>query len=120
MGPASGYEFVVATAGERIRGYACFGRTAGSENAFDLYWIVVDPDFQVAGLGRHILALAEEQVARRGGKFMIAETSSTPPYEMARAFYQRNGFVKVAEIEDFYRADDNKLVLRKDVEDARY
>jgi len=114
-GRASGYEFVVATAGERIRGYTCYGRTAGSENAYDLYWIVVDPDFQVAGLGRQILTLTEEEVEKRGGKFLIAETSSTPPYEKARAFYKRTGFTKAAEIKDFYRAGDNKLILRKDV-----
>jgi acetoin utilization deacetylase AcuC-like enzyme len=114
-GRASGYEFIFAAIGDRLLGYACFGRTPGAEKAYDLYWIAVDPAAGRAGLGAEILARTESAVAAAGGAFLIAETSSTAPYEKARSFYGKTGFRKLVEIADFYRPGDNKIIFRKDI-----
>ena len=114
-GRASGYEFIFAASGDRLFGYACYGRTPGAEKAYDLYWIAVDPAAGRAGLGAELLARTEKAVAEAGGAFLIAETSSTAPYEKARAFYKKSGFANLVEITDFYRPGDNKIIFRKDV-----
>ncbi|TNE38992.1 MAG: GNAT family N-acetyltransferase [Alphaproteobacteria bacterium] len=112
-GPSSGYEFILASQNGKLAGYACYGKTPGSEQAYDLYWLAVDPDRQRSGLGHQILARVDKAVADAGGTFMIAETSSTSAYDKARAFYVRTGFEKLVEIRDFYRPGDNKVIYRK-------
>lgn len=114
-GAASGYEFVIAEVEGGMAGYACYGRTPGTERAYDLYWIAVDPARGRRGLGGEILDRVESAIDALGGAFMIAETSSTPPYAKARAFYERAGFRRLVEIDDFYRPGDNKIIFRKDI-----
>ncbi|WP_395076241.1 GNAT family N-acetyltransferase, partial [Hyphococcus sp.] len=118
-GRASGYEFIFAAYGDKLAGYSCYGRTPGAEKAYDLYWIAVDPASGRSGLGAEMLARTEKAVAEIGGAFLIAETSSTPPYEKARAFYRKTGFKKLVEIADFYKPGDNKIIFRKDIGHGR-
>lgn len=117
-GRASGYEFIIAANGERVAGYACYGRTPGSTHGYDLYWLAVHPGRQRNGLGQELLRRTEAAVASVDGHFLIAETSSTPPYDKARRFYERSGFEKLIEIADFYRPGDNKIIYRKNLADA--
>jgi len=112
-GRVSGYEFILATQNGKLAGYTCYGKTPGSERAYDLYWLAVDPDRQRSGLGHQILERTEAAIRKAGGAFMIAETSSTGAYDKARAFYERVGFEKLVEIKDFYRPGDNKVIYRK-------
>ncbi len=118
-GRASGYEFIFAGSGDKLAGYSCYGRTPGAEKAYDLYWIVVDPDAGRKGLGAELLARTQEAVADAGGAFLIAETSSTAPYEKARSFYKKTGFKKLVQIADFYRPGDDKIIFRKDISHER-
>lgn len=114
-GRASTYHFVIAQTAKRLTGYACFGKTPGTEKTFDLYWLVVDPNRQHQGLGRELLQRVETFIGASGGAILIAETSSMPPYEKARTFYRAAGFQVAAELRDFYRTGDNKLILRKEI-----
>ncbi len=114
-GRASGYDFIFASYGDRLAGYSCYGRTPGTEKAYDLYWIAVDPESGRKGLGAEILARTERTVAEEGGALLIAETSSTAPYGKARAFYEKTGFKKLVQIADFYRPGDDKVLFRKDI-----
>ncbi|MEQ8507490.1 MAG: GNAT family N-acetyltransferase [Rhodospirillaceae bacterium] len=115
QGRASGYAFELALVGDRLAGYSCFGKTPGTEQTFDLYWLVVDLAQQRTGLGAQLLERTEARVRALGGAFLIAETSSTAPYEKARAFYEKNGFDQLVEISDFYRPGDNKVIYRKTI-----
>ncbi len=117
-GRASGYRFVVADHGDEFAGYACFGKTPGTEHSFDLYWIVVAADRKGGGLARDILSRVEAAVRRDGGRFLTAETSSTDPYQSARAFYAASGFDAIVTIKDFYRPGDHKMIFRKELGDA--
>jgi ribosomal protein S18 acetylase RimI-like enzyme len=68
---------------------------------------------QGRGQGRLILEAVERRIKSRGGKKLYADTSSTERYAPTRAFYERNGFIRVAMLEDFYRAGDGKVIYEK-------
>jgi D-alanine-D-alanine ligase-like ATP-grasp enzyme/GNAT superfamily N-acetyltransferase len=115
-GAASGYEFLLADHAGTLAGYACYGPNAVSENGYELYWIAVDPRYQGCGLGRRLLYRIEQAALRAGGRTMWVETSSTEHFEPTRKFYRRNGYRKAAELKDFYRPGDNKVILAKGLE----
>jgi acetoin utilization deacetylase AcuC-like enzyme/GNAT superfamily N-acetyltransferase len=112
-GRASGYEFVLAEEDGRLAGYACYGATAATEGTVDLYWIVVGADAQGRGIGRDILKRTEAAARRIGGERLYVDTSSQEKYAPTRAFYRKTGFRKVAELPDFYRAGDSKIIFVK-------
>lgn len=112
-GETSGYLGLVATVGEAPVGFSCHGPTPCTEGTFDLYWLVVDPRAQSRGTASRLLAAAVADVARRGGRQLVAETSSTEPYGPARAFYESRGFHPVARVPDFYRVGDAKVIYVK-------
>jgi acetoin utilization deacetylase AcuC-like enzyme/GNAT superfamily N-acetyltransferase len=112
-GRASGYEFVLAEDNGRLAGYACYGRTPATQGTIDLYWIVVGADSQGRGIGQAILKRAEEAARRIGGERLYVDTSSQEKYAPTRAFYRKTGFRKVAELTDFYRTGDSKVVFVK-------
>lgn len=114
-GRSSGYEFIVGEAAGRPVAYACYGPIAGTEGRFDLYWIVVDRDLQGRGAGRVVQARVEDAVRAAGGKRLYAETSGQEKYSSTRRFYRAAGYRKVAELPDFYRQDDAKIVYVKEL-----
>lgn len=114
-GPGSGYDFLFAEEGGRLQGYACFGPIPGSVHSYDLYWIVVAPEDQGRGLGRRLLAAAEERMGAAGARRIYAETSSRPQYEPTRRFYEACGYRPEALLRDFYAPGDGKVILCKAV-----
>ena len=112
-GSESGYEFLIGEANGVIAGYSCYGAIEGTESAYDLYWIAVDPTVQGGGVGRQVLAKTEAAIKAGGGSRYYAETSSTDKYIPTRQFYARNGFREVARIADYYRMGDAKVVYEK-------
>ncbi len=114
-GRLSTYDFVFAEADGELLGYACYGATPGTEITFDLYWIVVDSARRGRGLGQALLARVERDVARRGGEGLYADTSGTDGYAPTRAFYRKAGFETMAELPEFYRVGDAKIIYRKQI-----
>jgi D-alanine-D-alanine ligase len=112
-GPESGYEFVFALRSGEMVGYACCGRIPCTRESFDLYWIAVDREVRGKGLGRRILAEAEERIRRMGGSRIYVETSSRDQYAPTRRFYEANGYAKEAVIADFYAPSDHKVIYLK-------
>lgn len=112
-GAASGYDFVFGELDGATIGYACFGRIAGTEASFDLYWIAIAAELRGRGHGTHVLRAAEQRIARAGGKRIYVETSSRAGYAETRAFYERKGYEKAAELPDFYREGDGKVIYCK-------
>jgi GNAT superfamily N-acetyltransferase len=115
-GPASGYEFLLADGPGGLAGYACFGRIPGTEASFDLYWIVVAPHLQGQGVGRWLMALTEAAIGELGGTRLYVDTSSRPQYAPTRRFYAACGYVVAAELPDFYRPGDGKVIFLKALE----
>jgi len=112
-GRASGYEFILLEEGGKLAGYACYGPIPGSETSYDLYWIAVNADRQGRGLGREILARAEEAMRRRGARHIYVDTSSSDRYGPTRGFYLGTGYTVAATFADFYRPGDGKVIFVK-------
>lgn len=96
-----------------VLGYVCFGPTPLTEWTYDLYWIAVDKSKHRNGAGKRLLKFAEEEVARRGGKLLLVETSSQETYGGTIQFYERTGYRLVGRINDYYKANDDKLIFSK-------
>jgi ribosomal protein S18 acetylase RimI-like enzyme len=94
-------------------GYICHGPTPMTEGTFDLYWIAVDPDLQEKGVGSRLLSFLEEVVKARGGRLILADTSTVPHYEKTQRFYLRNGFREVARVPDYYHPGNDRVTFCK-------
>lgn len=92
-------------------GYICHGPTPMAQGTFDLYWIAVDPDFQEQGAGSKLVGFLEEGVKARGGRMILADTSTVPQYEKTQRFYVKNGFQQVARIPDYYQPGNDRITF---------
>jgi ribosomal protein S18 acetylase RimI-like enzyme len=108
-----GYNFIVYRDGDRVLGFACYGRRDLTHGVFDLYWIAVDPAARCNGVGRTLLTTCEEAVRELGGRMLVAETSGTPLYDGTRKFYFGMGYENAAIIKDFYTAGDDLIIFIK-------
>jgi len=96
-----------------VIGYMCYGPTPMARGAFDLYWIAVDPDYQEQGAGSKLLSFLDEVVKARGGRMILADTSTVPHFEKTQKFYLRNGFQEVARIPDYYHPGNDRITFCK-------
>ncbi len=111
--PASGYLFLSARDAGRLVGFACWGETALTEGAYDLYWLCTLPSAQRRGVGRALFERVQRLAVERGGRLIVIWTSSTSAYAAAGQFYERMGCLLTSRIPDFYRAGDDLLVYVK-------
>lgn len=109
----SGYHFIFAELDGRLAGYACYGPVPLTASSYDLYWIVVSPQFQGQGLGRILLQETERWARQAGGTRLYADTSGRAQYASTRAFYERVGFRQETLLEDFYAPGDAKAIYSK-------
>ena len=112
------YRFIGAYEGDVLVGYACWGPTPGTEGTHDLYWIVVDPARQGAGVGGELLRHVEATLSAVGGRLLVAETSGRADYAPTRGFYQKHGFTRAATIPGYYAPGDDLVVYTKDLTDG--
>jgi ribosomal protein S18 acetylase RimI-like enzyme len=112
------YRFVGAYEGDTLVGYACWGPTPGTVGTWDLYWIVVQPDRQGAGVGSQLLAEVERRLATSLGRLLVVETSSRNDYRPTRSFYERRGFTRAATIPGYYAPGDDLVLYTKDLTDG--
>ena len=126
LGPGGDYLIYVAEEAHRLAdrsptsivGYICHGLNPVTDALHDVYWIAVDPRVQGQGIGRRLIAFAEERVGALAGRGIVIETSSREPYAAARRLYERCGYKKVADIADFYKPGDHQLIYIKFVAPA--
>ena len=112
------YRFVGAFDGDMLAGYACWGPTPGTEGTHDLYWIVVDPTSQGAGVGTLLLRTVESRLVADGCRLVVVETSSRADYAPTRAFYEHRGYTRAATIPGYYAPGDDLVVYTKDLTDG--
>ena len=117
LGEHSGYlTYVFEEQGEiesKVGGYVSFGKTPLTESTYDLYWIAVEKAKHRSGVGKKLMKFAEEEVVRRGGKLLLAETSSMETYGGTIAFYEKTGYELVGKIVEYYKPGDDKLIFAK-------
>ena len=112
-GERSGYFFLFAEADGKTVSYSCYGPIAGTDAGYDLYWIVTHNDYRGSGIGKQLLDETHRIVKNRGGRYIIAETSSLEKYTPTRQFYEKNNYDKEAIIKDFYLTGDDKVIYVK-------
>lgn len=96
-----------------IIGYHCTGKRPLTDAVYDLYWIVTDPSHKNKGVGKTLLAHAEQFVTQLKGRWLLIETSSKESYEGTRNFYLRNNYSIISEINDFYTLGERLIVFGK-------
>jgi ribosomal protein S18 acetylase RimI-like enzyme len=112
-GPSTDYRWFVADRDGQVVGFACFGPVPLTVGTFDLYWIAVSPEARGSGAAHALDEAVTRAVRDLGGRWLLAETSSTLPYAPAHAFYGRRGYRLLERIEDFYRPGDDRLTFGK-------
>jgi len=109
-----GYEIFVDEGDKNIiNGYICIGRRPLTKATFDLYWIAVNPQVQSKGIGSELIKYIEKHIKENGGKLILIETSGKPSYEKERNFYEKNLYIKITEIKDFYDEGDSLVIYGK-------
>ncbi len=119
LGEDSAHQVYMLEDGGVPVGFMCFGSVARTQGTWQLFAIGVDSTGHGKGFGRHLLAYAESEVRRRGGRLLLVETSSSEADAGAVAFYERTGFGLMARIVGFFRQGEDKLFLGKAIEPAR-
>ena len=112
-GPDGHYQSYVIDEDKKPVGWVCFGPTPCTIGTFDLYWIAVDPACQGNGYGRVMMAFAEQEIKKRGGRLVIVETSGRPGYIATRKFYLKIGYLESSRVWDFYAPADDKIIYIK-------
>jgi len=109
------YEILVSIAAEgQALGFICYGPIPLTELSFDLYWIATLPSHGRQGFGSQLLTAMETDLRRRRAVVYI-DTSSTPGYDKARSFYEKNGYTVAACLKDFYHPGDDRVIYRKEL-----
>ena len=96
-----------------VIGYHCTGKRPLTDAVYDLYWIVTDPSHKNKGVGKTLLAHAEQFVLQLKARWLLIETTSKKSYEGARNFYLRNNYSIISEINDFYTLGERLIVFGK-------
>jgi ribosomal protein S18 acetylase RimI-like enzyme len=111
--PGRDYRAVGAYRGNRLLGFAAYGRVPCTLATWDLYWIAVDPAFHGEGIGRQLMAHCEMAITAEGGRLIVVQTSSRDDYAPTRAFYRGLGYTEQPAIPDYYAPGDGLIVFTK-------
>ena len=107
----SGYNFLTAREGDKVVGYACWGPTALSKGAVDLYWICTASEAQGKGVANGLFEAVKEAARQAGRWIIVIWTSSRDEYQPARSFYLRMGCTQAAQLPDFYDRGEDLCVF---------
>jgi len=108
------HKWIVATTDDGdVKGAAYFAPELVSDRLWNTFFLAVKADSQGHGVGRFIMSYIERQARDSGIRTLIVETSNQEAYSGARTFYTSLGYVKEAEIRDYYGEGDNKIVFWK-------
>ena len=113
----SGYNFLsyrgADADADAVSGFACWGPTALSNGAADLYWICTAREAQGRGVAAALFHAVEDSVRSAGRWLIVIWTSSRADYGAARHFYQHMGCELTAQIADFYDRGDDLCVFTR-------
>lgn len=112
-GENSSYRFVFADVDGKTIAYSCYGHIAGTDAGYDLYWIATHNQLRGSGVGKLLLEKTEELVREKGGRYLIAETSTLEKYLPTRKFYENNGYRNEAHVPDYYKPGDGRIIYIK-------
>jgi ribosomal protein S18 acetylase RimI-like enzyme len=94
---------IVAAMGVRENKYGSGGYVMDED------YFAVHKQYRKKGLASMLLAEMEKVVKEKGGRYIHVLTCDIPYYALARAFYERNGYSKVAELPDYYVEGEGRV-----------
>lgn len=112
-GEKSGYHFLWYSIHGTDAGFCCYGPIPCTVQRFEIYWIAVDRNQQHKGIGSLLLSETEKRIRTMDGCMVLLDTSMKNSYLPTRAFYEKNGYLPVARLDNFYAAGDDKAIYRK-------
>ena len=111
--PNAGYEFVFAEYEGAVVGYASWGWDEQTVSSYEMYWIVVDPAMQSAGIGAQLLRAVESIVSKKAPCQLYIETAGRDQYLPTRKFYERQGYKQAAWLDDYFAPGDARVIFSK-------
>jgi ribosomal protein S18 acetylase RimI-like enzyme len=112
-GPGGDYQSFICYQQDKPLGWICFGPTPCTVGAYDIYWLIVEPQKQRKGIGSVLMRFATDIIKDSRGRMIVVETSGSDRYGPTRKFYERMGFSQAAVVKDFYSAGDDKVIYVK-------
>lgn len=98
----------------QLAGYIIFGRIPITVYGWDIYWLVVDKNFQGIGIGSALLKRVERHIVQNHGSGTLrVETSTRKEYAHARNLYAKAGFLEAGKIADYYDQGDDLIIFYK-------
>ncbi len=109
--------FYLAKNGSKINGVIGLHRYrwGPSENIW-LSWFAVEPELQGQGIGKWMLDKIEQIIREKGYKKLFIETYRHDTFNRALAFYQRQGFLQVGQIDSYLMDGSDMLVFVKSLD----
>ena len=96
-----------------LNGYVCIGPRPLTVGTYDLYWIAVNPNVQSRGIGSKLISHIENYLKDKAVRLILIETSGKLSYLKERKFYEKNLYVMLVEIKDFYNVGDSLVIYGK-------
>lgn len=94
---------IIAAIGVRENKYGSGGYEMDSD------YVAVHKNYRRRGLANKLLREAENFVKSKKGRYLHVLTCDIPSYIPANKFYESNGYIKVAEIPDYYVRGEGRI-----------
>lgn len=112
--PDDDFVFLVCRDGGRaVTGFVCYGPTPFADRIWEVYWICVERERQRNHIAQKLIGRVYAEVCAQSARALYLETSDSEVYSPARSFYSREGFERVAHLNDFYKCGEGKVIYRK-------
>lgn len=109
----SGDAVLVLTRGKEIIGLTGWALDRYETDNHWLGWFYVHAAYTRRGLGRHLLAYTEQELARKHVRRLFVSTSSHPFYGPALLLYESMGYLEVARIRGYYSSGEDQIILSR-------
>lgn len=115
-GPDTFLKATVNDAGQEvIIGFLCFGPIPYWAGNYELYALVVEPEFQRLGIGSALLAEMNGLIANKDGDSIFLETKTDRSYETARLFCEANNYIPELRYIKQFIPENGGIVYRCDL-----
>lgn len=84
-----------------------------TQGTWNMLAIAVLPSRQGDGVGAALVKELEDMLRKTDNRIVIVDTSGTEAFSQARAFYDKNGYVREARVRDFWAEGDDKVIFWK-------
>ena len=102
--------FVVARTAEEVLGVVGATKRHDANGVYFLASFAVKKGQRGGGIGRRLLEFLEEELRKKDGRLVFAETTTASYCDSTRAFYEAVGYTMTAEVPDFW-TDGDPLAL---------